>query len=84
MAIALDSKQARTSFGKLPLSDETTSPNYQFGKSKRDEQAKVFLGELTVLENIAKGSPGPVYKYEDEIKYKSVSQPLFFNSKIGT
>jgi hypothetical protein len=44
----LDSKQARTSFGKLPLSDEVTSPNFAFSKAKREEQAKVFLGELTV------------------------------------
>ena len=42
----------------------------------------MFLGELTVLENIAKGSPGPVYKYEDEIKYKSVSKALFFLTVI--
>jgi hypothetical protein len=69
----LDSKQARTSFGKLPLSDETTAPNYAIGKANRTEQAKVFLGELTVQENIAKGSPGPIYEYEDQIKYKDVS-----------
>jgi len=61
LAIQLDSKQARTSFGKLPLSDETTAPNYGFSHGNREAQAKVFLGELTVLENIAKGSPGPVY-----------------------
>jgi len=61
LAIQLDSKAARTSFGKLPLSDEYTAPTYSFGKSARPEQAKVFLGELTVQENIAKGSPGPVY-----------------------
>jgi hypothetical protein len=73
LAIQLDSKAARTSFGKLPLSDEFTAPTYSFGKSARPEQAKVFLGELTVQENIAKGSPGPVYQYEDQIKYKEVS-----------
>lgn len=73
LAIQLDSKQARTSFGKLPLSDETTAPNYGFGHAKREDQSKVFIGELTVLENIAKGSPGPVYKYEDQIKYRDVS-----------
>ncbi len=61
LAIALDSKQARTSFGKLPLSDETTAPNYGFGHGKREDQSKIFIGDLTVLENIAKGSPGPVY-----------------------
>lgn len=57
----------------MPLSDETTAPNYGFSHGKREAQQKVFLGELTVLENIAKGSPGPVYKYEDQIKFKDVS-----------
>jgi len=32
---ALDSKQAHTSFGKLPLSKEKTTQNYSFGKSNR-------------------------------------------------
>jgi hypothetical protein len=52
------------------LSDENTAPNYSFRRGTRDQEAKVFLGELTVQENIAKGSPGPVYQYEDLIKYK--------------
>lgn len=65
LAHKLDSEQAHTAFGKLPLSYEETAPNYAFKKSTREAQAKVFLGELTVLENMAKGSPGPVYKYED-------------------
>jgi hypothetical protein len=73
LAYKLDSEQAHTSFGKLPLSYEKTEPNYAFSKSKRDDQAKVFLGELTVQENIAKGSPGPIYEYQDQIKYKDVS-----------
>ncbi len=69
----LDSKQAHTSFGKMPLSNEPTTASYAFKKARREDQAKVFLGELTVLENMAKGSPGPVYKYEDQIKFKEVS-----------
>jgi hypothetical protein len=72
LAIQLDSKQARTSFGKLPLSDESTAPNFGFSKARREDQSKIFIGELTNLENIAKGSPGPVYKYEDQVKYKDV------------
>jgi hypothetical protein len=48
LAIQLDSKQARTSFGKLPLSDEFTQPIFSVGRATRPEQAKVFLGELTV------------------------------------
>jgi len=65
LAHELDSKQAHTAFGKLPLSYEETSPNFAFSKARREDQAKVFLGELTVQENMAKGSPGPVYKYQD-------------------
>lgn len=37
----------------------------------------MFLGELTVQENIAKGSPGPVYRYEDQIKYRDAPQFSF-------
>jgi len=47
LAQALDSKQAHTSFGKLPLSVEKTAETYSFPQAKRDDQAKVFLGELT-------------------------------------
>lgn len=61
MAKALDSKQAHTSFGRLPLSCENTAADYAFGRASRDAQAKVFLGELTVQENLGKKSPGPVY-----------------------
>jgi len=75
MARALDSKQAHTSFGKLPLSDENTSPDFAFGKASRETQGKVFLGELTVQENVGKKSPGPVYHFEDSIKYQQ--EPLF-------
>jgi hypothetical protein len=73
LAHKLDSEQAHTSFGKLPLSYEATQANFSFTKSKRNDQAKVFVGELTALENIAKGSPGPVYEYTDNIKYRDVS-----------
>lgn len=72
LAHKLDSEQAHTSFGKLPLSYEKTEPNFAFGKSTRDDQAKVFLGELTVQENLGKGGPGPAYTYEDNIKFKTV------------
>lgn len=61
LAQALDSRQAHTSFGKLPLSVEKTSEAYQFPKAKRDEAAKLFLGELTKTDNAGKNSPGPVY-----------------------
>lgn len=61
MAKALDSKQGHTSFGRLPMSHEQTACDYAFGKASRDAQAKVFLGELTVQENLGKKSPGPVY-----------------------
>lgn len=65
LALALDSKQAHTSFGKLPLSKEKTAEDFSFGKANRETQSKVFLGELTVQENIGRKSPGPVYQFED-------------------
>lgn len=70
LARALDSKQAHTSFGKLPLSREKTTQNYSFGKSNRAGQEKVFLGDLTKQENMGKKSPGPVYQFEENIKYR--------------
>jgi hypothetical protein len=30
------------------------------------------MGELTKLNNAGKNSPGPIYNYTDEIKYKKV------------
>jgi len=47
LAQALDSKQAHTSFGKLPLSTEKTAKNFSFPNARRADQEKVFLGELT-------------------------------------
>ena len=48
-------------------------PQYGFPQAKRDDGAKVFLGELTQLNNAGKNSPGPVYNYQDQIKYKFVT-----------
>jgi hypothetical protein len=68
----LDSKTARTSFGKLPLSDEKSQPVFGFTQAKRDESEKLYLGEITKTNNMAKQSPGPVYIYQDNIKYEQV------------
>eukprot|EP00347_Sterkiella_histriomuscorum_P002257 403368860 len=70
LARALDSKQARTSFGKLPLSIEKSQPSFGFSQARRD-QDKQFLGaDLTKQSNTGKLSPGPVYQYDDNIKYQ--------------
>ena len=74
LAQALDSKQAHTSFGKLPLSVERTSEAYHFSKAKRDDQAKLFMAELTKADNMGKNSPGPDYMYDDNVKYDNVSK----------
>ncbi len=73
LALQLDSKQAKTSFGKLPLSCEKSNPIFGFTQAKRDEAEKLFLGDVTKNNNIAKQSPGPVYMYQDQIKYTEVS-----------
>ena len=80
LAQALDSKQAHTSFGKLPLSKERTSEIYSFPQATRDDHAKVFLGDLTRQENIGKNSPDELYQYEDKIKYKEVSKLCQLNT----
>lgn len=69
LAQALDSKQAHTSFGKLPLSVEKTSECYSFPAAKLSDTKKVFLGELTKIENTGKNSPATLYMYDDKIKY---------------
>ena len=76
MAQALDSKQAHSSFGKLPLSVERTAPAYKVPAADRDAGSKMFMGELTKTDNAGKNSPGPVYMYGDTIKYENVSNFL--------
>jgi hypothetical protein len=73
LALALDSKQAKTSFGKLPLSDEKSQPVFGFPQAKRDDADKMFMGELTKQNGAGKQSPGPIYQYQDEVKYQQVS-----------
>ena len=73
LAQALDSKTAHTSFGKLPLSVEKSEPAYRVPKAKRDDASKLFMGELTKLDNAGKNSPGPIYLYDDKVKFESVS-----------
>lgn len=70
MSLALDSKMAHTSFGKLPLSTEKTSECYGFPKGLREDQAKIYAGELTAAENLGKNSAPVFYQYEDTIKYE--------------
>lgn len=73
LAQALDSEQAHTSFGKLPLSVEKTAAQFSFPQANRWDSSKVFVAELTKNENIGKNAPGPQYKYDDKIKYAEVS-----------
>lgn len=85
MAQALDSKQAHTSFGKLPLSVEKSEPIYNFPKAKRDDTSKLFMGDLTKQENVGKNSPGPVYLFQDGVKYEKVrftSKTLIIGSRL--
>ena len=79
LALQLDSKQARSSFGKLPLSDEKSDPVFGFTQAKRGEGEKLYLGEVTKMNNIAKQSPGPIYEYQDTIKYEQVCHSDKFN-----
>ena len=65
----MDSRAAHTSFGKLPLSVEESQPIYAVPKAKREDGAKLFMGELTKTDNAGKNSPGPVYQFSDNIKY---------------
>ena len=55
------------------MSQEQTAPNFTMQKAGREDQAKVFLGALTVQENMGRGAADPTYLYEDNIKYKEVN-----------
>ena len=59
----------------MPLSTKRTSENPVFGGASRATQSKVFLPEGSIKENIAKLSPGPIYGYQDRIKYTEA--PIF-------
>ena len=59
LALALDSEQAHTSFGKLPLSVELSEAQYTFPQANRWDGCKKFDSELTKTENIGKNAPGP-------------------------
>ena len=74
LAQALDSEQAHTSFGKLPMSVEKSQAQYSFPQANRWDGSKKFDAELTKTENIGKNAPGPQYMYDDRIKYAEVSQ----------
>jgi hypothetical protein len=43
-------------------------------KAKRDDGAKLFMGELTKTDNAGKNSPGPIYMFQDGVKYDQVSK----------
>ena len=69
----MDSEQAHTSFGKLPLSVEKSQAQFSFPHANRWDGCKKFDAELTKTENIGKNAPGPQYMYDDKIKYAEVS-----------
>ena len=70
LAQALDSQQARTSFGKLPLSTEKTQPAYRVPKAHRDDGARLYQGaEMAKADVGGKTSPGPAYAFDDQVKY---------------
>jgi len=73
IAMKLDRAEARTSFGRLPLSNERSAENRSFQKAARDKGANLYEENLSKIANIGKHSPGPVYEYKDTIKYKKVS-----------
>ena len=56
---------------------EKTAPAYRVPVAERDAGSKLFMGELTKTDNAGKNSPGPVYMYQDAVKYDNVSRYLF-------
>ena len=80
----MDSEQAHTSFGKLPLSVEKSQAQFSFPHANRWDGCKKFDAELTKTENIGKNAPGPQYMYDDKIKYAEVSSDrISLNSALS-
>ncbi len=73
LASTLDSPNVHTSFGKLPLAGEKSSPGYSFGKSTRKQQDRIFHTE-ELLTNYGKTSPGPKYAVKDNMSFKASPQ----------
>jgi hypothetical protein len=78
IAKALDSPLAHTSFGKLPLADESSAPVWTFGHETRDKISKQYLGELNMPPAIG---PGPKYEVKVENKFDSAPSFSFGNDK---
>ena len=57
---------------------EKSQPIFGFPQSKREDGEKIYLGELTKINNTGKCSPGPIYNYNEDIKYKSVCHARSF------
>lgn len=60
----LTKKKSYTSFGKLILADEKTSPVFSFGGANR------FIVSTNAPQ---KQTPGPIYKLSDKYKFAVVS-----------
>ena len=68
IASALDSENAHTSFGRLPLSREQSKPIYSFGTGTRDNQYKVYYDEeLSGI--VGRTAPGPKYEIQENANF---------------
>mmetsp|Transcript_63360 Transcript_63360/g.72606 ORF Transcript_63360/g.72606 Transcript_63360/m.72606 type:complete len:295 (+) Transcript_63360:43-927(+) len=76
-----DTQHLRTSFGKLPLAHEKSSPSFGFGTSGRFDHGKQHLGTENVTHLIGNNSPGPAYGFSDTWKYKTNSSVKFGSAK---
>lgn len=63
---------------------EETAAAYNFPKAKRDDIAKIYMGELSKKLNSGAGSPGPAYMFEDNVKYDMVSAPSISNLFVAS
>lgn len=66
-------KRSFTSFGKLILSDEKSFPMIHFPVANRFTRA----GSPTSTD-----TPGPIYQFENNYKYKSVSFIIYLATKM--
>jgi len=81
LAHLLESKTTKTSFGKLPLSTESSAPMFGFGSSGRFPPKSLFQDKDMIAHMMGRTSAGPNYEVTDQFDFRRTSSAVFGTSK---